>query len=127
VSTAVATAGILVLLALQAFGGPGPRPGCDGRSCPVSTTVAAAAELGNLGTPLTTIVEPSTTTSTSANRAPPTTAPRTSASAPPTTRPAPTVPPSTRAPRPTTTRAPTTTAPTTTVATTTTTAAPAPT
>jgi DNA-directed RNA polymerase specialized sigma24 family protein len=128
VSTAVATAGIVVLLALQAFGDPGRRPGCEGRPCPVSTTVAVAAEVGNLGTPLTTIVEPSTTTSTAADQAPATTAPRTSASAPPTTRPAPTAPPSTRAPRPTTTtRAPPTTAPTTTVATTTTTAAPAPT
>jgi DNA-directed RNA polymerase specialized sigma24 family protein len=127
VSTAVATAGIVVLLALQAFGDPGPRPGCDGRPCPVSTTVAAAAEVGSLGTPLTTIVEPSTTTSTAADQAPPTSAPRTSASAPPTTRPAATAPPSTSAPRPTTTRPPPTTAPTTTVATTTTTAAPAPT
>jgi hypothetical protein len=125
-STAVATAGIVVLLALQAFGNPGPRPGCDGRPCPASTTVAAAAGVGNLGTPLTTIVE-STTTSTAAEQAPPTSAPRTSASAPPTTRPAPTASPTTRAPRPTTTRAPTTTAPTTTVASTTTTAAPAPT
>jgi hypothetical protein len=127
VSTAVATAGIVVLLALQAFGNPGPRPGCDGRPCPVSTTVAAAAGVGNLGTPLTTIVESSTTTSTAAEQAPPTSAPRTSASAPPTTRPAPTTPPSTRAPRPTTTRAPTTTATTTTLQATTTTVAPAPT
>jgi DNA-directed RNA polymerase specialized sigma24 family protein len=127
VSTAVATAGIVVLLALQAFGNPGPRPGCDGRPCPVSTTVAAAAGVGNLGTPLTTIVESSTTTSTAAEQAPPTSAPRTSASAPPTTRPAPTAPPSTRAPRPTTTRAPTTTATTTTLQATTTTVAPAPT
>jgi hypothetical protein len=127
VSTAVATAGIVVLLALQAFGNPGPRPGCDGRPCPASTTVAAAAGVGNLATPLTTIVESSTTTSTAAEQAPPTSAPRTSAGAPPTTRPAPTAPPSTRAPRPTTTRAPTTTAPTTTIVSTTTTAAPAPT
>ncbi|HWD42874.1 MAG TPA: hypothetical protein VHM23_03995 [Actinomycetota bacterium] len=127
VSTAVATAGIVVLLALQALGNPGPRPGCDGRRCPASTTVAAAAEVGNLGTPLTTIVESSTTTSTAAEQAPPTSARRTWASAPPTTRPAPTASPTTRAPRPTTTRAPTTTAPTTTVAATTTTAAPAPT
>jgi DNA-directed RNA polymerase specialized sigma24 family protein len=127
VSTAVATAGIIVLLALQAFGNPGPRPGCDGRPCPASTTVAAVAEVGNLGTPLTTIVESSTTTSTAAEQAPPTSAPRTSASAPPTTRPAPTAPPSTRAPRTTTTRASTTTASTTTAASTTTTAAPAPT
>ena len=121
VSTAVATAGIVMLLALQVFGDPGPRPGCDGRPCPVSTTVAAA-EVENPGTPLTTIVEPSTTSSTAADQAPPTSARRTPASAPP-TRPAPTAPPSTSAPRPTTTRAPTTTAPTTTVAATTTTAA----
>jgi DNA-directed RNA polymerase specialized sigma24 family protein len=127
VSTAVATAGIVALLALQAFGNPGPRPGCDGRPCPARTTVAAVAGVGNLGTPLTTIVESSTTTSTAAEQAPPTSAPRTSASAPPTTRPAPTAPQSTRAPRTTTTRAPTTTASTTTAASTTTTAAPAPT
>ena len=92
VSTAVATAGIVVLLALQAFGNPGPRPGCGGRPCPASTTVAAVAEVGNLGTPLTTIVESSTTTTTAAEQAPPPSAPRTSASAPPTTRPAPTAP-----------------------------------
>jgi hypothetical protein len=127
VSTAVATAGIVVLLALQAFGEPAAPPRCNGGPCPVSTTVAAAAGVGNLGTPLTTIVESSTTTSTAADQAPPTSAPRTSASAPPTTRPAPTAPPSTRAPRPTTTRATTTTASTTTVASTTTTAVPAPT
>jgi hypothetical protein len=127
VSTAVATAGIVVLLALQAFGEPAAPPRCNGGPCPVSTTVAAAAGVGNLETPLTTIVESSTTTSTAADQAPPTSAPRTSASAPPTTRPAPTAPPSTRAPRPTTTRAPTTTAPTTTLQATTTTVAPAPT
>ena len=125
VSTAVATAGIVVLLALQAFGNPGPRPGCGGRPCPASTTVAAVAEVGNLGTPLTTILESSTTTSTAAEQAPPPSAPRTSASAPPTTRPAPTAPPTTLAPRTTTTRASTTTASTTTAASTTTTA-PAP-
>jgi hypothetical protein len=125
VSTAVATAGIVVLLALQAFGNPGPRPGCDGRPCPAPSTVARAAGVGNLGTPLTTIVESSTTTSTAAEQAPPTSAPRTAASGPPTTRPASTAPPTTRAPRPTTTRASTTTASTTTAASTTTTAAPA--
>jgi DNA-directed RNA polymerase specialized sigma24 family protein len=126
VSTGVAAVGIVVMLTLQAFGDPAPPPACGGRPCPPPTTVAAAAGGSNLGTALTTIVEPSTTSSTVAGPAPST--PLTSAaSAPQTTRPAPTAPPSTSAPRPTTTRAPTTTAPTTTVAATTTTVAPAPT
>jgi hypothetical protein len=125
-STAVATVGIVGLLALRAFGEPA-APSCGGGACPASTTVAAAAGVGNLGTPLTTVVEASTTTSTAAEQVPATSAPRTSASAPPTTRPVPTAvaSPSTRVPRPTTTRASTTTAPTTTatVASTTTTVA----
>jgi hypothetical protein len=119
-STAVATVGIVVLLALRAFGQPAAPPPCGGGACPVSTTVAAAAGVGNLGTPRTTVVEASTTTSTAADQVPATSAPRTSAAAPPTTRPVPTTaaaPPSTRVPRPTTTRASTTTAPTTTAAT----------
>jgi hypothetical protein len=125
-STAVATVGIVVLLALRASGEPAAPPRCGGGACPVSTTVAAAAGVGNLGTPLTTVVEASTTTSTAAvvDQVPATSAPRTSASAPPTTRPVPAAaPPSTRVPRPTTTRASTTTAPAATVASTTTTVA----
>jgi len=131
-ATGVATAGIVVVLTLQAFGDPAPPGACGGRPCPATTTVAAvaAAGSGSLGTPRTTVIQPSTTSSTLAAPAPSPSAPRTSpATTPPSTRPATTAPPSTAAPRTTTTttRAPTTTAPTTTVATTTTTAAPAPT
>jgi hypothetical protein len=124
VATAVATAGIVVVLALQAFGKPAPPGTCDGRPCPASTTVAVAAAGDNsVGTPLSTVLQPTTTGTTLAGQAPAPTAPPTSAAtAPPTTRPATTAPPTT-APRPTTTRAPTTTAPPTTAATTTTTAA----
>jgi hypothetical protein len=129
-ATGVATAGIVVVLTLQAFGDPAPPGACGGRPCPPTTTVAAvaAAGAGSLGTPRTTVLQPSTTTSTVATPAPPPSAPRTSAATtPPSSRPATTAPPTTARPRPTTTtRAPTTTAPTTTVATTTT-AAPAPT
>ena len=129
-ATGVATAGIVVVLTLQAFGGPAPGA-CGGRPCPATTTVGvvAAAGAGSLGTPRTTVLQPSTTTSTVAAPAPPPSAPRTSAqTTPPSTRPATTAPPTTAAPRPTTTtRAPTTTAPTTTAGPTTTTAAPAPT
>jgi len=129
-ATGVATAATVVVLTLQAFGDPAPSGACGGRPCPATTTVAAVAAVGSgsLGTPRTTVLEPSTTTtSTLAAPAPPPSAPRTSAAtAPPSTRPATTAPPTT-APRPTTTtRATTTTAPTTTVATTTT-VAPAPT
>jgi DNA-directed RNA polymerase specialized sigma24 family protein len=127
VATAVASAGIVVVLALQAFGKPAPPGTCDGRPCPASTTAAVAAAGGDsIGTPLSTVLQTTTTTSTTlAAQAPAATAAPTSAvTAPPTTRPATTVPPTT-APRPTTTRAPTTTAPATTAATTTTTAAPA--
>jgi DNA-directed RNA polymerase specialized sigma24 family protein len=123
-ATGVATAGIIVVLALHAFGEPGKAPS------PTSTTVAAVAAGGtSLGTPLTTLLEPSTTTSTTRPPLPlATSAPRATAPpAPPTTRPAATAPQTTRGPRPTTTQAPTTTAPTTTAATTTTTSAPAPT
>jgi hypothetical protein len=129
-ATGVATAGIVVVLTLQAFGDPAPPGACGGRPCPATTTVAvvAAAGAGSLGTPRTTVVQPSTTTSTVAAPAPEPSAPRTSAATTrPGTRPPTTAPPTTAAPRPTTTtRATTTTAPTTTVATTTTTA-PAPT
>jgi hypothetical protein len=43
VATAVATAGIVVTLALQAFGKPAPPGNCDARPCPASTTAAVAA------------------------------------------------------------------------------------
>jgi RNA polymerase sigma-70 factor (ECF subfamily) len=127
VATGVAVAGIVVVLALQAFGDPGPGGGCGGRPCPVPTTVAAvAAEAGSsLGTPLTTVRETTTTSSTAAGQAPATTS-AAPATRPPTSRPATTAPPTTLG-RPTTTRASTTTAPTTTAPTTTTTAAPGPT
>ena len=131
VATGVATAGIVVVLGFQAFGGPGAPPECDGRPCPAPTTAAAAAGGGSsLGTPLTTVLPSSTTSSTVAGDAvvvPPTAAPRTSAATvPPSTRPATTAPPTTAAPRPTTTTAPPTTAPPTTAAPTTTTATPVP-
>jgi DNA-directed RNA polymerase specialized sigma24 family protein len=124
VATAVATAGIVVVLALQAFGKPAPPGTCDGRPCPASTTAAVAAAVDNsVGTPLSTVLQPTTTSTTLAGQAPaPTAAPTSAATAPPATRPATTAPPTT-APRSTTTRAPTTTAPPTTAATTTTTAA----
>ncbi len=131
VATGVATAGTVVALGFQAFGGLGGPPECGGRPCPAPTTVAAAAGGGStLGTPLTTRGESSTTSSTVAGDAavvvPPPAAPRTSAAtAPPSTRPVTTAPPTTE-PRPTTTTVPTTTAPTTTAAPTTTTVAPAP-
>jgi hypothetical protein len=129
-ATGLATAGIVVVLALQAFGDPAPPGACGGRPCPATTTVAVVAAVGSgsLGTPRTTVLEPSTTTSTVATPAPPPSAPGTSpATNPPSTRPATTAPPTTAAPRPTTTtRATTTTAPPTTLPTTTT-SAPAPT
>jgi DNA-directed RNA polymerase specialized sigma24 family protein len=128
VATAVATFGIVVVLGLQAFGGPGP--GCEGRPCPAATSVAVAAgAASSLGTPLTTVVEPTTTSSTVPSQTTRQPASRTSAAtSPPTTGPETTATPTTRASRPTTTRAPTTTAPTTTTAApTTTTSAPAPT
>jgi len=130
VATGVATAGIVVVLAVQAFGGQGASPGCDGRPCPVSTTSGAAAGAGSsIGTPLTTVRESTTTSSTVGSDAGvvPPTVPRTSAvTAPPTTRPATTAPPTTAAPRPTTTTVPSTTAPPSTAPPTTTTAAPVP-
>jgi DNA-directed RNA polymerase specialized sigma24 family protein len=128
VATAIAAAGIVVVLALQAFGRSGPPSACGGRPCPAPTTVAAAAGGGGLGPPLTTVLRSTTTTSTLRGQAATTTAQSSAATAPSTTRPATTTPPTTRAPRPpTTTRRPTTTAPPTTAAATTTTAAPAPT
>ena len=124
-ATAVATAGIMVVLALQAFGDPGPPAACGASPCPAPTTAAAAAGGdSSLGTALTTLAEPPTTSTTRAKAATPS-APRTSTAAtPPTTRPATSAPQTTGAPRPTTTTAPPTTAPPTTAAPTTTTAAP---
>ena len=120
VATAVATAGIVVVLALQAFGEPAPPGSCDARPCPTSTTAAvAAAGDDSVGTPLSTVLQPTTSTTVPALAPAPTAAPTSAAAVPPTTRPGPTAPPTT-APRPTTTRAPTTTAPPTTAATTTT-------
>jgi RNA polymerase sigma-70 factor (ECF subfamily) len=126
VATGIATAGIVVVLALQAFGRAGPPTACGGRPCPAPTTVAAAAG-GGLGPPLTTVLPSTTTTSTLRDQAPaPTTARSSAPTTPPTTRPATSAAPTTRAPRPTTTtRRPTTTTPPTTAATTTT-VAPAP-
>jgi DNA-directed RNA polymerase specialized sigma24 family protein len=129
VATGVATAGIVVVLAVQAFGGQGGPQGCEGRPCPVSTTAAVAGGAGSsIGAPLTTVQESTTTSSTVGTDASVVSpaVPRTSAvTAPPTTRPATTAPPTTAAPRPTTTAVPSTTAPPTTAPTTTTTA-PAP-
>jgi DNA-directed RNA polymerase specialized sigma24 family protein len=132
VATGVATAGIVLVLGLQAFGAQdGPRE-CGGRPCPASTTAAVAAAEGDgsrIGTPLTTVVKATTSSTIGPGpAAAPTAAPPTSpVTAPPTTRPATTAAPTTTASRPTTTtRATTTTAPTTTLPTTTTTAAPAP-
>jgi len=127
VATAVATAGIVVVLALQALGRPAPPSACGGRPCPVPTTVAAAG--GGLAPPLATVLRSTTTTtSTLRDLTPAPTTPRPSATTPPTTRPATSAVPTTTAPRPPTTRPPTTTAPaTTTRPPTTTAAAPAPT
>ena len=126
VATVVATVGIVVVLTLQAFGDHGQPPACGDRPCPAPTTAAAAAGAdSSLGTALTTVAEPSTTSTTGAGQIAPPSAPRTSTAAtPPTTRPATTAPQTTGAPRPTTTTAPPTTAPPTTAAPTTTTAAP---
>jgi len=131
-ATGVATAGIVLVLGLQAFGAQDKPRECGGRPCPASTTAAVAAGEGDgsrIRTPLTTVVEPTTSSTVNAGpAAAPTAAPPASAvTAPPTTRPATTAAPTTSASRPTTTtRATTTTAPTTTLPTTTTTAAPPP-
>ncbi|HEY7070459.1 MAG TPA: hypothetical protein VH479_10110, partial [Acidimicrobiales bacterium] len=78
-ATGVATAGIVAVLTLQAFGDPAPPRACGGRPCPPTTTIAAvaAAGSGSLGTPRTTVLQPSTTTSTLATPVPPPSAPRT--------------------------------------------------
>jgi DNA-directed RNA polymerase specialized sigma24 family protein len=131
VATGIATTGIVVVLALQAFGGPGTPGRCDGRPCPAPTTVFAAAAGGGVGPPVTTVLRPSTTTTTvPAPAAAPADPPSSAATAPPATRPATTAPRTTSAPRSTTTRPPSTTAATTTTvapaSTTTTVVAPAP-
>jgi DNA-directed RNA polymerase specialized sigma24 family protein len=121
VSTAVATAGIVVALALRAFGDPGPVGACGGRPCPAPTTAVAAAS--SVGTPLTTVLQPSTTGPAATGQAPSTSPRSAPATSPPTTRPPTTAPPTTAPPRPTTTtRATTTTATPTTLPPTTTTA-----
>ena len=130
VATAVAAAGIVLVLALQVLSRPGPSSGCGDRPCPVPTTGVAAAPGGGSLAPLpATVLRSSSTISTVGDLAPAPTVPETSAATtPPSTRPPTSAVETTRAPRrPTTTRAPTTTAaPPTTLSATTTTAAPAP-
>jgi DNA-directed RNA polymerase specialized sigma24 family protein len=106
-ATAVATAAILVIFALQAFGSPRP-PACGGRPCP-GTSIPAAAPASATAAPLTSVRQATTTTSP-----PPTTAAAPVSTAPPPTSPPSTAPRTTRPPRTTTTRRPTTTAATTT-------------
>jgi hypothetical protein len=107
-ATAVATAAVLVIFALQAFGSPRP-PACGGRRpCP-ATSIPAAAPASATTAPLTSVRQATTTTSP-----PPTTAPAPVSTAPPPTSPPSTAPQTTRPPRTTTTRRPTTTAATTT-------------
>ncbi|HEV8372737.1 MAG TPA: hypothetical protein VGR68_06015 [Actinomycetota bacterium] len=118
-ATMVATSAIVVILGLQAFGNPGPRPACGGRPCPATTTLLAAPAGPALEPPTTFgLVEPATSTapSTPATTHQASTAPPTSAAA--TTAPRTTArPPTTTA----TTSAPTTSATTATTGTTTTT------
>jgi RNA polymerase sigma-70 factor, ECF subfamily len=129
VATAVAAAGIVLVLALQVLSRPGPSSGCGDRPCPVPTTGVAAAGGGSLAPPPTTVLRSSSTSSTVGDLTPAPTVPETSAAtSPPSTRPPTSAVETTRAPRPpTTTRAPTTPpAPPTTLSATTTTAAPGP-
>ena len=80
VATAVATAGIVVVLALQAFGKPAPPGSCDARPCPTSTTAAvAAAGDDSVGTPLSTVLQPTTSTTVPALAPAPTAAPTSAA------------------------------------------------
>jgi DNA-directed RNA polymerase specialized sigma24 family protein len=116
-ATAVATAAILAILTLQAFGSPRP-PACGGRPCP-ATTAPVAAPAPATAAPLTSVREATTTTSLPE---PPTTTDAPVSSAPPATSPPSTAPRTTRPPRTTTSRQ-TTTSATTTSATTTTTVA----
>jgi RNA polymerase sigma-70 factor, ECF subfamily len=130
VATAVAAAGIVLVLALQVLSRPGPSSGCGDRPCPVPTTgVVAAPGGGSLAPTPTTVLRSSSTSSTVGDLTPAPTVPETSAATtPPSTRPPTSAVETTRAPRPpTTTRAPTTTAaPPTTLSATTTTAPPGP-
>jgi DNA-directed RNA polymerase specialized sigma24 family protein len=116
-ATAVATAAILAILTLQAFGSPRP-PACGGRPCPATTTAPVAAPASETAVPLTSIREATTTTSLpgvpTTAAAPVSTAPP--ATSPPSTAPATTRPPRTTSSRQTTTSATTTSATTTTVA-----------
>jgi DNA-directed RNA polymerase specialized sigma24 family protein len=128
-ATAVASTLIVVILALQAFGSPGPRPPCRGAACPQATIRAAPASA--TAAPLTSIRRKDTTTTpptlpapTTVATAPAPTAPATAT--PATTIPAATAPRTTRPRRTTTTGQPATTAATTTSSTTTTTAPPSP-
>jgi DNA-directed RNA polymerase specialized sigma24 family protein len=109
VAIAVATTGIVVVLALQVFNRPAPSSGCGERPCPVPTTAAVAAQAAAASRrPPTTVVRSSTTGSTLRDLAPASTTPETSAATtPPTTRPPTSAVQTTGAPRPpTTTRAP---------------------
>jgi DNA-directed RNA polymerase specialized sigma24 family protein len=120
-ATMVATSAIVVILGLQAFGNPGPRPACGGRPCPATTTLLAAPAGPALEPPTTFgLVEPATSTAPST----PATTPQASASTAPPTSTAATTAPRTTARPPTTTAttsAPTTSATTATTGTTTTT------
>jgi hypothetical protein len=120
-ATMVATSAIVVILGLQAFGNPGPRPACGGRPCPATTTLLAAPAGPALEPPTTFgLVEPATSTAPST----PATTPQASASTAPPTSAAATTAPRTTARPPTTTAttsAPTTSATTATTGTTTTT------
>jgi DNA-directed RNA polymerase specialized sigma24 family protein len=120
-ATMVATSAIVVILGLQAFGNPGPRPACVGRPCPATTTLLAAPAGPALEPPTTFgLVEPATSTTPST----PATTPQASASTAPPTSAAATTAPRTTARPPTTTAttsAPTTSATTATTGTTTTT------
>ncbi len=120
-ATLVATSAIVVILGLQAFGNPGPRPACGGRPCPATTTPLAAPAGPALQPPTTFgLVEPATSTAPST----PATTPQASASTAPPTSAAATTAPRTTARPPTTTAttfASTTSATTATTGTTTTT------
>jgi hypothetical protein len=120
-ATMVATSAIVVILGLQAFGNPGPRPACGGRPCPATTTLLAAPAGPALEPPTTFgLVEPATSTTPST----PATTPQAPASTAPPTSAAATTAPRTTARPPTTTAstsAPTTSATTATTGTTTTT------
>jgi DNA-directed RNA polymerase specialized sigma24 family protein len=112
-ATAVATAAILAILTLQAFGSP-RSPACGGRPCPPSTTAPVAAPASATAAPLTSVREATTTTGP-----PTTTAAAPVSSAPPPTSPPSTAPRTTRPPRTTTSRQTTTSATTTSTTTTT--------